>query len=143
MALGMWIIERKKRLAALTYLVGEGALSQFSNGRRWPREQIHRLRQQMSEELIHKYGARAIADHPSHPGWDSVPKGGKQLPNLGWHYDSRLDGCRGGESLERLGRVGNAVVCAGSASAMSRARGSAMAGVAQSGKGVSRGLAQY
>jgi hypothetical protein len=100
MALGMWIIEGEKRPAALTYLVGEGALSRFSNGRRWPREQIHRLRQQMSEELIHKYGARAIADHPSHPGRDSAPKGGKQLPNLGWHYDSRSTAAAG-ESLKR------------------------------------------
>jgi hypothetical protein len=32
MALGMWIAEGKKRLAALTYLVSEGALSGSSTG---------------------------------------------------------------------------------------------------------------
>jgi hypothetical protein len=44
MALGMWIAEGKKGLAALTYLVSEGALSRFFNGERWPAEQIQKLR---------------------------------------------------------------------------------------------------
>lgn len=55
MALGMWIVEGKKTLAALTYLVSAGALSRFFSGERWPAEQIHKLRKQMSEELIHPW----------------------------------------------------------------------------------------
>jgi len=101
MALGMWIAEGKKKLAALTYLVSEGALSRFFNGRRWPKEEIHKLRQQMSEELIRSwYGGRGrppliylILDGTV------LPKRGKQLPKLGWHYDSRIDGLRWGQKL--------------------------------------------
>jgi hypothetical protein len=101
MALGMWIAEGKKRLAALIYLVSEGALSRFFNGERWPAEQIQKLRGQMSEELLHSwYGGRGrppiiylILDGTV------LPKRGKQLPKLGWHYDSRVDGLRWGQKL--------------------------------------------
>jgi len=104
MALGMWIAEGKKTLAALTYLVSEEALSRFFNGERWPKEEIHKLRKQMSEELIRSwYGGRGrppiiylILDGTV------LPKRGKQLPKLGWHYDSRIDGLRWGQKLVLL-----------------------------------------
>lgn len=59
MALGMWIAEGKKVLAALTYLVSAGALSRFFNGTRWPAQAIRDWRRQLSEELIEEwYGGR-------------------------------------------------------------------------------------
>jgi hypothetical protein len=101
MALGMWITEGKKVLAALTYLVSLGALSRFFNGEGWPFQAIREWRRQLSEELIGAwYGGRGrppllylILDGTV------LPKRGRQLPKLGWHYDSRTDGLRWGQKL--------------------------------------------
>lgn len=101
MALGMWIAEGKKTLAALTYLVSEGALSRFFNGERWPALKIRELRRQMSEELIHSWCGRRGRPPIIYLVLDGtvLPKRGEQLPKLGWHYDSRIDGLRWGQKL--------------------------------------------
>ncbi len=101
MALGMWIAEGKKVLAALTYLVSSGALSRFFNGERWPAGLIEQERRRLSEELIGKwYGGRGrppllylILDGTV------LAKRGEQLPQVGWHYDSRIDDLRWGQEL--------------------------------------------
>ena len=101
MALGMWIAEGKKVLAALTYLVSLGALSRFFNGEGWPSQAIREWRRQLSQELIEEwYGGRGrpplfylILDGTV------LAKRGKQLPKVGWHYDSRIDDLRWGQKL--------------------------------------------
>jgi len=101
MALGMWIAEGKKVRAALTYLVSEGALSRFFGGDRWPSQTIREGRKQLSEEWIELwYGGRGrppllylLLDGRV------LAKRGEQLPQVGWHYDSRIDGLRWGQKL--------------------------------------------
>ena len=101
MALGMWLAEGKKVLAALTHLVSLGALSRFFNGEDWPSPAIRAWRWRLSEELIRLwYGGRGrpptlylLVDGTV------LAKRGRQLPRLGWHYDSRIDGLRWGQKL--------------------------------------------
>jgi len=99
---GICITDGKKTLKALSYLVSDSALSRLFNGEKWPTEAIREIQRELAVELIKRWYWNKRGRNPTvHLLIDGtvLAKRGKDLPKVGWHYDTRIDGMRRGQKL--------------------------------------------
>lgn len=102
MILGLMVQDGSKTLTKLALLVSVPALSRAFAARGWPQPQIRSLRHQRIEAAMIAYHLSGRGRRPTiYLLIDTtvLPKRGNELPQLGWHYDSRSDSVVGGQKL--------------------------------------------
>lgn len=100
--LGLMVREGKKTFTNLALLVSVSALSRAFSADDWPQQKIRALRQARIEAAIATHHLRRRGRRPTiYLFIDAtvLPKRGKDLPHLGWHYDSRTDSVVWGQKL--------------------------------------------
>ncbi|MFQ5852740.1 MAG: transposase [Candidatus Binatia bacterium] len=100
--LGLMVREGKKTFTNLALLVSVSALSRAFDADDWPHAKIRALRQARIEATIATHHLQRRGRRPMiYLFIDAtvLPKRGKDLPQLGWHYDSRTDSVVWGQKL--------------------------------------------
>ncbi len=102
MVIGISVTDGRRSLKALTYLASSPALSRFFNGDKWPSKLIKQVQRKLALDLIKRTYWNKRGRNPTVYlliDGTVLPKRGKELPNVGIHYDTRTGGLRRGQKL--------------------------------------------